>query len=632
MIPTNAVEAAYADLPLAIELLKATGGEQSKRHSRVRDHKETDDLIIGAADLAAAYRLAVALSSIGTSMAQIVTSGKLVILEIGDETGAELHELLSMGVRLCDHIVDYGYTTGSAQDLVQLGPWPVVREFHNSALESAMRDKTMFAYVAPKADPHMPPALRLGADLIAPVPPLTGDGLARIFRIMTGAIPARFGMLEHPDRVSMEVLGSILRKGRSPDACLDALLSAIPGDAKAADKVSGLETAFGFGEAKVWGLDLVEDYKAWKAGKLGWADFPNRSLLLSGAPGTGKSTFPKLLASSLGVPLHATSVASWNATKYLSGTLSAMSEAFKAVTMEGGLLFIDEIDGIGNRDTVQDYKAYWDQVINHLLQLVADALLVPGVIIVAATNYPDGIDPALLRSGRLGKRIHIKRPEANDRGDIIRGYFGQPISTADLEQLVAATEDMSGADIEVLVRDGKARARRRGETFSARHIVEVAMSSLEDLAPPQRRRIAIYETGRTIVAQILDAKLGQLGRFPTLVDLRDQLAILLAGRMAEEILLGHASTFGETDLEAATKLAMRIEGNLGMGSSGLVHGRAIVRHSIDVAAVRGQIESAAERASRILTDNRAEIERRVLKFGSMRGVVRIWDGDSMTRH
>ncbi len=126
----------------------------------------------------------------------------------------------------------------------------------------------------------------------------------------------------------------------------------------------------------------------------------------------GKSQFAVALAAEAGVPLVSTSVAEWNAASYLSGTLQAIRKCFSDARKQAPcILFIDELDGIGDRGALRgDYVEYWTQIVNCALEEMAGVTDREGVVVIGATNHPDRIDPAIRRAGRLDREIAIPRP------------------------------------------------------------------------------------------------------------------------------------------------------------------------------------------------------------------------------
>lgn len=189
-----------------------------------------------------------------------------------------------------------------------------------------------------------------------------------------------------------------------------------------------VETLSGYGDAKDWALALKEDLGLWRSGELRW-DEMSVKLLLSGPPGTGKTTFARALCNTLQVPLIATSVATWLEPGYLGDVIKRMRRAFEeAASHAPSILFIDEIDGIARRTSDgRSHEDYWNSVVNKMLELLDGTTRSDGVIIVGATNHPDAIDPALRRSGRLEKHIVIPRPDTDALIGILRHHLRQDV-------------------------------------------------------------------------------------------------------------------------------------------------------------------------------------------------------------
>ncbi|MEW9616250.1 ATP-binding protein [Shinella sp. S4-D37] len=207
------------------------------------------------------------------------------------------------------------------------------------------------------------------------------------------------------------------------------------GKPTAKERLLSVETLAGYGPASDWALDLKADLSLWRDGKLRWDEMSTK-LLLSGPPGTGKTTFARALCNTLQVPLLATSVAHWLEPGYLGDVLKRMSGAFTiARDRAPAILFIDEIDNIGTRQGAgsRNYDDYWASLINRMLELLDGASRSEGIIVVGATNLPEKIDPALLRSGRLETHVRIPMPDAETLISILGHHLG-----TDLDAVLAS--------------------------------------------------------------------------------------------------------------------------------------------------------------------------------------------------
>ena len=247
--------------------------------------------------------------------------------------------------------------------------------------------------------------------------------------------------------------GSVLASNRKKySGCFDVIepmsssAQSESGNSSTAQKPCGLvsrkdhllvERLTGYGAARQWALDLKTDLQAFNNDEVKWSDLSSR-LLLSGPPGTGKTTFARALCNTLELPLIATSVARWLETSHLGDVLAAIGATFDHVSEHAPcILFIDEIDNIGSRGGGGDrpFDEYWSTLVNRLLELLDGASKTQGVIIVGATNRPEKIDPALLRSGRLENHIIVPPPDTEALIGIIAHHLG-----ADLDAVVEGSD------------------------------------------------------------------------------------------------------------------------------------------------------------------------------------------------
>jgi DNA polymerase III delta prime subunit len=373
-----------------------------------------------------------------------------------------------------------------------------------------------------------------------------------------------------------------IRHDRTPQQCLDKLKEVIAKKEEFGTAGPTLEELYGYGRAKEWGLGLVADMNDLKAGQLTWEDFDHRGLLLTGSPGTGKTSFARALAKSANIPIIATSVSEWNATgDHLGHTLQAMRTAFhRAQQASPSILFIDELDGISSRANLNDRnREYWLQVVNQLLELLQGFEEREGVVVIGATNHPDQIDPAVLRAGRLDRVIHVDLPDTKAMRNIYRFYLGDGLGDLDLTPLAVESRGKSGADVEAYVARAKAKARREKRALELADVLEAIHDGRPELPERWKRVIAVHEAGHSVANLHFDlwklqsVELTRTGGFTTHRDEQlamfdyesasDFLVLLMAGAAAEEIVLGKSSVGSSSgdnsDLVMATHMAIQLE-------------------------------------------------------------------------
>lgn len=343
----------------------------------------------------------------------------------------------------------------------------------------------------------------------------------------------------------------------------------------------------GLGAAAEWGQQVAADLQAYAAGTLSWSEV-DRGVVLEGPPGTGKSSFARALSNSAGAAFISASLAQWQGDRdgHLGTLCAAMRRSFEEARRRAPcVLLIDEVDAFPTRTSVRHaHRDYTVQVVNALLEQLDGAVDRTGVLVIATCNDSSGLDPALIRSGRLEQVVRLERPDEEGLVDIARVYLAGSLADADLKPLamVAHRRGAVGADIEHWCRGARRRARTAGRSMLLEDLIEEIGE-----APPMHGseaiwRMAVHEAGHVLACAMLDpSSIREVvvdpaigGRSATIVDplhlfseiphatraqARAQLRAALAGRAAEEIILGEPSGgsggSAASDLAKATKMA-----------------------------------------------------------------------------
>ena len=322
-----------------------------------------------------------------------------------------------------------------------------------------------------------------------------------------------------------------------------------------------------------------------------------RGLLLVGPPGTGKTLLAKAVAGEAGVPFFSISGSDF-VEMFVGVGASRVRDLFKqAKEAAPCIVFIDEIDAVGRQRGAglgggHDER---EQTLNQLLVEMDGFEDNSAVILVAATNRPDILDPALLRPGRFDRRVTVDRPDVGGREKILAVHAkGKPVADdVDLARLAKVTPGFTGADLANLMNEAALlAARRRKETIGEAEVEEAmerVMAGPERksrvITERERRVIAYHESGHALVGHVLENSdpihkisivsrgqaLGYTMQIPeedhfleTRDGMLDQIAVLLAGRTAEELFCDDVTTGASNDLERATKLARTMVTRYGM--------------------------------------------------------------------
>jgi cell division protease FtsH len=325
-----------------------------------------------------------------------------------------------------------------------------------------------------------------------------------------------------------------------------------------------------------------------------------RGVLLFGPPGTGKTLLARAVAGEAGVPFFSISGSDFVEMFVGVGAARVRDLFEQAKTSAPAIVFVDEIDAVGRHRGAglgggHDER---EQTLNQLLVEMDGFDQRSTVILMAATNRPDILDPALLRPGRFDRQIVVDRPDLEGRKAILRVHAkGKPLDpAADLDILARRTPGFTGADLANVINEAALlTARRSKKSIGMREIEEAVdrvMAGPERksrvMSEAERRLIAYHEGGHAMVAHVLPntdevhkitviprgRALGYTLTLPeqdkfmmTREELRDELAMLMGGRVAEEIVAGDISTGAGNDIERATKIARQMVTEHGMSDA-----------------------------------------------------------------
>ncbi|WOB45211.1 ATP-dependent zinc metalloprotease FtsH [Thermoleptolyngbya oregonensis NK1-22] len=326
-----------------------------------------------------------------------------------------------------------------------------------------------------------------------------------------------------------------------------------------------------------------------------------KGVLLVGPPGTGKTLLAKAIAGEAGVPFISMSGSEF-VEVFVGVGASRVRDLFNRAKRQAPcIVFIDELDAIGKTRSANPVGGNdeRDQTLNQLLTEMDGFDGNDGVIVIAATNRPEILDPALRRPGRFDRQVLVDRPDKSGRLQILKVH-ARPVKLGedvDLEAIAAQTAGFSGADLANLVNEAALMAARNNRQAvlmaDVNEAIERVIAGLEKrsrvLTPLERQTVAYHEVGHALVGALMPGNtkvskisivprgLGALGytvqtpesdRFLLLEDeLRGQLATLLGGRSAEEIVFGKVSTGASDDIQRATDLAERAITQYGMSET-----------------------------------------------------------------
>lgn len=397
-----------------------------------------------------------------------------------------------------------------------------------------------------------------------------------------------------------------------------------------------------------------------KFGRLG-AHIP-KGILLVGPPGTGKTLLAKAVAGEAGQPFFSISGSEFVEMFVGVGAARVRDLFDQARKSAPCIIFIDELDSLGKARSATSFGGNdeKEQTLNQLLAELDGFDPREGVVLLAATNRPEILDPALLRAGRFDRQIVVERPDRKGRAAILKVHIRQiPVDPQlSIDQIAAVTPGFTGADLANLANEAAIIATRRGGksvtlddfTQGVERLIAGAERHSRLLNVAERERVAWHEMGHALAAasipgsdqvhkvSIIPRSIGSLGytftrptedRFLlTVEELKNRMIVLLAGRAAEQMVLGSISTGANDDIAKTTDIARQMVTTFGMdeclgqvvlerkGSSFL--GDSVMQigekdfseqtaREVDL-AVRALISEAFDKALALLADRRSDLE------------------------
>ena len=356
---------------------------------------------------------------------------------------------------------------------------------------------------------------------------------------------------------------------------------------RADDATPTLDCLKGYGGAMGEIETIIAEARDWIAADAVGA--PPPSMLLHGVPGTGKTLVAKSIARTLGLPIVTTSVSEWFArTEGNLGDVAKAAQTFfdRLTAAAPAIGFLDELDALPDRARLSDRgRDWWTPVITGVL-LMIDRVRAerPSVILIGATNHIDRLDGALKRPSRFDRHIEIRPPEtAEELSEVLRHHLGDDLRDHDVARAARIGLGATGAEAEAWVKQARQRARAASRPMTPADLIDV-------VAPPDatplelRRAIALHEAAHAVVGLALGRKLlsvsivsrGSTGGVTTFAadtgvlsrdDIERDVRTTLAGRAADVLFSGGATTGAMSDLRHATALVTAIHASFGLADT-----------------------------------------------------------------
>jgi cell division protease FtsH len=364
-----------------------------------------------------------------------------------------------------------------------------------------------------------------------------------------------------------------------------------------------------------------------------------KGVLLVGPPGTGKTLLAKAVAGESKVPFFSLSGSDFVEMFVGVGAARVRDLFSQAAERSPCIVFIDEIDAIGkSRGGIAAMGTHdeREQTLNQLLAEMDGFDPKVGIIIMAATNRPEVLDPALVRAGRFDRQVVVDRPSIDGRRAILLVHaMGVRLAhDVDLDVVAKRTPGMVGADLAKIVNEAALAAARDGATEVAQEHFEESVDRVQlgleksgrAMTDEEKRRVAYHESGHALVAMslehadpvhkitIIPRTIGALGatlqlpteeRYLMLADeLRDRIAVMLGGRVAEEIALSTISTGAQNDLERATETARQMVCRFGMSErlGPVTFGRPMGARFLDSPVLLGEERNFSEETAKAIDE------------------------------